>query len=155
MKQVTEIANQFATTYEGEPWYGSSISKILSDVTETVALWKPTEDSHSIAQLVWHITYWRQTLIKRLEGDLTYKSSMESEDNWSSHAKIKSVGWKKVVENFQESQRKLVSLLKEQDDSFLEKHYFKKVTYHEIIAGIQQHDIYHLGQIAYIKSIYK
>jgi len=52
MKQVTELANQFAVNYEGEPWYDSSFTKILSDVTEEVALWQPTEQAHSIAQLV-------------------------------------------------------------------------------------------------------
>jgi len=155
MKQVTELANQFAVNYEGEPWYGSSFTKILSDVTEEVALWQPTEQAHSIAQLVWHMTYWRQGLIKKLEGDLSYKSSMKSEDNWSTSEKIQSVGWKKILEQFQQSQEKIVRLLKEQDDSFLEELYLKAVTYRELIAGILQHDIYHLGQIAYIKSIYK
>ncbi len=155
MKQVSEITNQFETTYEGKPWYGSSITKILSDVTEKVALWKPTENAHSIAQLVWHMTYWRQALIKKLEADLEYKASMESEDNWSSPEKIRSVGWNTILEQFHESQQKLVDLLKKQDDSLLEKTYYKEVTYREIITGILQHDIYHLGQIAYVKSIYK
>ncbi len=155
VKQVSEIVSQFVTTYEGKPWYGSSITKILNDVTERVALWQPTENAHAIAQLVWHMTYWRQALIKKLEGDLDYKSSMESEDNWSRPEKISSLGWSKILEQFQESQEKVVELLKEQDDSFLEKPYYKAVTYREIITGILQHDIYHLGQIAYIKSIYK
>jgi uncharacterized damage-inducible protein DinB len=38
---------------------------------------------------------------------------------------------------------------------FWKKPYYKAVTYREIITGILQHDIYHLGQIAYVKSIYK
>jgi uncharacterized damage-inducible protein DinB len=155
VKQVSEIVSQFVTTYKGKPWYGSSITKILSDVTEKVALWKPTENAHSIAQLVWHMTYWRQALIKKLEGDLDYKASMESEDNWISPEKIRSVGWKNILEQLQESQEKIVKLLKKQDDSLLEKPYYKAVIYHEIITGILQHDIYHLGQIAYVKSIYK
>ncbi|MDZ7646902.1 MAG: DinB family protein [Cytophagales bacterium] len=147
--------NQFETTYEGKPWFGSSITKILSDVTEHMALWQPTENAHSIAQLVWHMTYWRQPLIKNLEGDLAYKSSMESQDNWSTPEKIRVVGWKNILKQFQESQERLVALLKIQDDSVLEKSYYKAGTYREIITGILQHDIYHLGQIAYIKSIYE
>jgi len=101
------------------------------------------------------MTYWRQALIKKLEGDLDYKASMESEDNWSRPEKISSLGWSKILEQFQESQEKVVELLKQQDNSFLEKLYYKAVTYREILTGILQHDIYHLGQIAYIKSIYK
>lgn len=154
MKQVTKIANEFVMIYQDKPWYGNSISKILDGVTENMALWRPTETTHSIAQLVWHMTYWRQPLIKKLEGDNDYKSSMESEDNWSTPEKIKTLGWKKILGQFQESQQKIVALLKKQDDSILEKPYYKTATYHEIITGIVQHDIYHLGQVAYLKSIY-
>ncbi|MBK7650820.1 MAG: DinB family protein [Flammeovirgaceae bacterium] len=70
-------------------------------------------------------------------------------------AKDKIRGLENILEQFQESQQKVVELLKKQDDAFLEKPYYKAVTYREIITGILQHDIYHLGQIAYIKSIYK
>lgn len=154
MNQVTAIANQFVTIYNEEPWYGDSIAKILDGITEDSAFWEPTEGAHSIAQLVSHMIYWRQSLVKRLENDLEYKSSMKSEDNWKTTKALKILGWKKLLGQLEESQNKIVNLLQKEDDSFLEKPYSAKATMHELIKGIIQHDIYHLGQIAYVKSIF-
>ena len=153
MNQVAALVNQFETVYNGEPWYGNPISKILEDITEDDAFWEPTEGTHSIAQLVSHIIYWRQSVIKKLENDLEYKASMKSEDNWRTTEDLKLLGWKNILDQFEESQKKIVTLLAKEDDSFLEKPYSAKATMHELIKGIIQHDIYHLGQIAYIKSI--
>ncbi len=80
---------------------------------------------------------------------------MKSEDNWRTNKDLKLIGWKKLLDQFEEAQNKIVTLLAKQDDSFLEKPYKKAVTMHDLIKGIIQHDIYHLGQIAYVKSINK
>ncbi len=40
MNQIKDLVNQFETIYNGEPWYGNSISKILEEVTEDNAFWK-------------------------------------------------------------------------------------------------------------------
>lgn len=155
MNQITILVNQFETIYNGEPWYGSSIAKILEDITEENAFWEPTEGAHSIAQLMSQIIYWRQSLIKKLENDLEYKASMKSEDNWKTTENLKLLGWKNILSQFKESQNKIVTLLSKEDNSFLDKPYSAKATMHELIKGIIQHDIYHLGQIAYVKSINK
>jgi uncharacterized damage-inducible protein DinB len=153
MNQIKDLVSQFETIYNGEPWYGNSISKILEEVTEDSAFWQSTAGTHSIAQLVWHMIYWRESLIKKLENNLEYKSSMKSEDNWRTNENLKLLGWKKLLSQFEESQNKIFNLLQKENDSFLEKPYSKTATMHELIKGIIQHDIYHLGQIAYIKSI--
>jgi uncharacterized damage-inducible protein DinB len=153
MNQIKDLINQFETIYNGEPWYGNSITKILEEVTEDNAFWEPSEGAHSIAQLLSHTIYWRESLIKKLENNLEHKASMKSEANWRTNEDLKLLGWKKLLAQFEESQHKIVTLLAKQDDSFLEKPYQKTVTMHDLIKGIIQHDIYHLGQIAYIKSI--
>ncbi len=79
---------------------------------------------------------------------------MKSDDNWRANEHLKLLGWKEILNQFKESQNKTVTLLNEEDESFLAKPYFNEVTMHDLIKGIIQHDIYHLGQIAYVKSIY-
>ncbi len=58
-KKIDELVGQFNTIYAGTPWYGDSITDILDQVNEKMAYWQPTKNAHSIAQLVWHMTYWR------------------------------------------------------------------------------------------------
>ncbi len=146
---------QFAAMYDGQPWYGDSICHILESITPAKASWQPTQDAHSIAQLVSHMIYWRLALIKRLEGDAEYKPSMKSEDNWKSNEQVKNVGWKALKILLHVSQVKLLSLLTKQKDSLLKKKYSEKATFLDLINGILQHDLYHTGQIAYLKSIYR
>ncbi len=146
---------QFASMYNGHPWYGDSICQILENVTPAKAYWRPTRDAHSIAQLVSHMMYWRHTLIKRLDGDINYKPSMKSDDNWKSNGQLKKLGWKSLRKSLDESQTKLLNLLAKQNDTLLKKKYSEKASFLDLINGILQHDLYHTGQIAYLKSIYR
>lgn len=153
-KKINAFVNEFQNIYHGTPWYGESMSAILDKVTPTSAFRQMSKGTHTIAQLIAHIVYWRQSLIKRLEGDLQYRSSMKSDDNWPANTRLKQLGWKKLRDSLHESQQKLVALLNKQSDSLLKKDYSEKATYHDLINGILQHDLYHLGQVAYLASIF-
>lgn len=153
-KKIQELVGQFTRVYSESPWYGDSILGIINQVTDEAAFWQPSKNAHSIAQIVWHMIYWRLALIKRLEGDVAYKPSMKSEDNWSNDVKLKTISWKSIKGLLGESQEKIIALLNKQDDSLLDKAYSENATYEDLISGIFQHDLYHLGQIAYLKSIH-
>jgi len=152
--KLSQYISQFAVMYDGHPWFGDSICQILESVTPAKAYWQPTKDAHSIAQITSHMIYWRLALIKRLEGDLEYKASMKSDDNWKSNESLKKAGWKSLTASLDKSQSQLLLLLSSQRDALLKKKYSEKATYHDLINGILQHDLYHTGQIAYLKSIY-
>ena len=145
---------QFAAMYDGQPWYGDSICQVLESISPAKSYRQPTQGAHSIAQLVSHMVYWRLALIKRLEGDTDYKPSMKSEDNWKSNMQLKKMGWKNLKKSLEGSQTKLLSLLSKQNDNLLKKKYSEKATFLDLINGILQHDLYHTGQVAYLKSIY-
>jgi uncharacterized damage-inducible protein DinB len=128
--------------------------EILKRVTPAKAFWQPAEGAHSIAQITSHMIYWRQALIKRLNGDIEYKPSMKSEDNWKSNDQLKRKGWKALKKSLDESQAHLLSLLTLQKDSLLKRKYSDRASFQDLINGILQHDLYHTGQIAYLKSIH-
>jgi len=152
--RISHYAAQFSAVYDGQPWYGDSFCQILQSVTKTKAFWQPTKDAHSIAQVTSHMIYWRQALIKRLNGDAAYKPSMKSEDNWKSNEQLKRMGWKALKKSLDESQAHLLSLLAKQKDTILKTKYSDTATFQDLINGLLQHDLYHTGQIAYLKSIY-
>ncbi len=78
---------------------------------------------------------------------------MKSEDNWKSNDQLKRMGWKALKKNLEESQTHLLSLLAKQKDVILKKKYSDTATFQDLITGILQHDLYHTGQTAYLKSI--
>ena len=153
--RINELVSQFEALYDGQPWYGDSLCHILADITPTKAYWQPNRSSHSIAQLISHIIYWRQSLIKRLTGDLEYKASMQSDENWKPNAQLKKEGWDTLMNSLAESQAQLLTLLSKQKETILKKKYSDKATFQDLINGIIQHDVYHIGQIAYLKSAYR
>jgi uncharacterized damage-inducible protein DinB len=153
--KFSEFTAHFAALYDGAPWYGDPLSKILKDVTPAQAFWQPLEGSHSIAEIISHILYWRQGLISRLNGDTGYRPSMKSDDNWKSVKELKKMGWKSLRNSLEKNQAQLLSLIAKQTDSLLKKDYTERATFDDLITGILHHDLYHIGQIAYIKSLYK
>lgn len=150
---IPYFLERFKDIYEGNPWFGESIEAKLQGVTNKNAFIQPHEGVHSIGELVAHMTYWRLPLVKYLSGDTAYKGSMESEDNWPSLDRLSKKGWSKVYKEFVDTQEKIMSLLAEQDNKLLKKKYSDKYTFGQLIQGIVEHDIYHLGQIAITKKL--
>jgi uncharacterized damage-inducible protein DinB len=153
-KQIEKYIAQCNSIYEGTPWYGYPLKSICDTVSASIVFKQPTKDSHCIAQLVAHVTYWRLALSIKLEGNDAFKPSMTSEDNWKNISALKRTGWKKILHNFHDSQARLIAALATQDDTLLKKRYSEKYTYQQLIEGIIQHDLYHAGQIAYLKNVY-
>jgi len=140
---------------DGEPWYGESILTKLRDVSDEEAFTRPEERIHSIAELVAHMIYWRIPLVKRLEGDSTYKGSMDSENNWTFPDKLLAKGWEEILLELDNTQEKIVELLANQNEEWLKNTYAHNYSYLDLVQGVLDHDIYHLGQIGIVKKLVK
>lgn len=143
----------FKEIYNGEPWLGESYAAKLSDVTEAEAFTQPVNNVHSIAELVAHVIYWRSPIIKKLKGEKDYVGKMDSPENWPTLDELKAKGWMKLLEEFDESQNQLVTLLRSAKPHFFMDEYKPGVTWERLIEGVVQHDIYHLGQLGLVKKM--
>lgn len=151
--KIMYYVNRFNEIYNGSPWYGETVEAKLNDVTDETAFLQPIHVAHSVAEIVCHMTYWRKGLLSHLEGDGTFTPSVESPENWVSVDALKTKGWKKIHDDFNQSQKKITQLLAIQNDEFLEKEYSKGSTFEYLIQGIIDHDVYHLGQIGLVKKL--
>jgi hypothetical protein len=151
--KIMYYVNRFNEIFNGSPWYGETFEAKVNGITDVKAFVQPFNVAHSVAEIVAHMTYWRKGLVARLEGDNTFSLSMEDADNWVSIEKLKGKGWKKIVDDFNESQNKIIHLLPRKTDDFLKDEYSKGSSYEYLIQGIIDHDIYHLGQIGLIKRL--
>lgn len=143
----------FTEIYGGDPWLGESFMEKLDDVSEKEAFTPPMKGVHTIAELVAHVIYWRSPIIKRLKGEKDYVGLMDSPENWPTLASLKVKGWEKLLEEFDESQTQLISLLKKVKPEFYKEQYKPGVTWDQMIEGVVQHDVYHLGQLALVKKM--
>lgn len=150
--EIASIIGQLKETYEGEPWFGRNIKTLLSEVSEEVALVKPA-GQHSILELLYHMIVWREFTISRIEPtgkDLHYFE----ENDWQALDHSNKNLWQEGLQKLAQTQDELIRLLQEQDDAMLSRIVNdRSYDFRKLLYGIVQHDIYHLGQIAYITKL--
>ncbi|RYZ19538.1 MAG: DinB family protein [Chitinophagaceae bacterium] len=149
-KEILLLTEQLQDAYEGEPWFGRNVKQLLAEADQENAFIK-LNNQHSIVELVWHMITWREFTIncvqKSSELDLKYFEELD----WREIDHTNQSLWSEGLKKLEETQNKLVFLLQEQDDSILEQKVSERnYNYRKLLNGIIQHDIYHLGQIAYI-----
>jgi hypothetical protein len=58
------------------------------------------------------------------------------------------------VKQLKEAHEQIINLLRHKDDGFLSEMVdFRKYNFRFLLNGLIQHNIYHLGQIAYVKKL--
>src|SRR5438105_4413575 len=150
--EISLIVEQFKDVYEGDPWYGRSVVALLTEVNEQTAFEKPN-GQHSIVEILWHMVNWREFTISRLKKDDSKDVHSFEQTDWVELDHSDRSIWLKGIYRLQQTQNELMETLKQNDDDLLEKtvagrqYFFRKLLY-----GILQHDIYHIGQIAYINK---
>jgi uncharacterized damage-inducible protein DinB len=152
--EMAMLSEQLKDSYEGEPWFGRPAKQLLGEVDETIAFTK-LNDQHSILELVWHMCNWREFAISHLapsDKTLTYFE----ENDWRELDHTNKALWQEGLQKLQQSQDELLRLLAQKDDALLEQNVSGRTyNYRKLISGIIQHDIYHLGQIAFITKALK
>lgn len=150
--RILRYADHFREVYDGSPWYGDNIVTKLDNLTEDTAFTRPVQGMHSVAEVVAHMTYWRKSLISRLQKDSSFQASADSADNWQDLARLKAQGWDSVRGALIATQEQLVRLLSQRTDTILDQEYSDGSTYDYLIRGVLNHDVYHVGQIGLIRK---
>lgn len=147
--EINLLIAQLKDAYEGDPWFGRPAKQLLAEVDETIAFTK-LNGQHSILELIWHMVNWREFAISHLEPSEKSLAYFEEAD-WRSLDHTNKALWPEGLQKLQQSQDELLRLLSQKDDALLEQNVTGRTyTYRKLLSGIVQHDIYHLGQIAFI-----
>ena len=151
--EITLIAEKLKEVYDGDPWFGRSAKALLSDVDENMAFEKPSEQ-HSILELLWHINIWKEFTISRLRPDNDKNLEYFDSNDWQALDHNDKTLWNGGLERFHQLHDELVALVEQQKDELLtQKVSEKKYDFRKLLLGAIDHDIYHLGQIAYITKM--
>ena len=148
--RIRGYIRQLQQGYYGGNWLDEDFEKKLKLVNEENAFIKPDGHIHSIAEVTSHILEWRKELIERLSSGRGAVLQMESANNWYSNDFLKLNGWAMLKAGLDASQQELILLLENKDDTFLENKCSDDMSYEWLLAGLIEHDIYHLGQIGLI-----
>ena len=144
--EINNIIALLEKTFKGPAWHGPSIMETLKDISDKTAFNK-ISGSHSIVELVLHMTTWRNFTDKRLSGDNEYQ--VTDEDNFP-----KATDWGSAMNNLKQSQENLLSALRKfPEDKLFTTVPTRKYDFYTLLHGIIQHDIYHAGQIVLLKKL--
>jgi uncharacterized damage-inducible protein DinB len=146
MSEIDRIVRSLEKTYDKFPWYGPSIIETLKDIDASITT-KKVGATHSIIELVLHMTSWRTFATKRLQGDNNYE--VNDDLNFPAPG-----SWDEALNAFRHSQAGLIEAAKKFPEERLGElvpSKTQKYTYYTLLHGIEQHDIYHAGQIMLIR----
>lgn len=146
MRRTEFLADQLDRAFNGDPWHGPSLRKIIEGVTEAEAKQHPLPKRHSIFELVVHITTWIDVVARRASGEAVDTASVKEGCD-------PATPWSHVVQELEGAEKRLreaVSKLSDDDLSRPVPGARRKLE--SEILGALQHSVYHAGQIALLKS---
>lgn len=152
-KETLSIIRRIENVNSGQPWFGRAVYSILEEVNTKKVYEKPNGSEHSLIELLYHMITWASFTLKRLEKDDEMDMAAFEKMDWR---KIdpKKHSWKKGLAEFKAIHKKIISLLKKKDDAFLKEIVdYRQYNYRFLLNGMIEHNIYHLGQIAYLKKM--
>jgi uncharacterized damage-inducible protein DinB len=151
--EISFLAAQLKDAYEGDPWFGRPGLKLLGEIPEEIAFENPN-GQHSIVELLWHMINWKEFAINCLHPQKDKDLHYFEENDWRDLDYSDKGLFQKGLDQLQKTQDKLLNLLQVQQDSILENNVPERTyTFRKLLHGVVQHDIYHFGQIAYLKKL--
>jgi hypothetical protein len=153
--ECRRIADQLASTINGEAWYGDSLQEILRDVTASEAQARPIPGAHSIWELVFHIDSWVKFALGTVSGvPIPPWPGMPVELDWPSITDASAPAWTRAGESFFSHHLELVEMIKAFSDERLEAIVpGRTYNFYRLFQSTIQHAVYHAGQIALLKKI--
>ena len=150
MNDVERFQKLFKDHYDGDPWIEINLRGTLEGITATMAAQK-VGSLNTIWQIVNHVISWRETLLKRVQNE----NIPSPENNFiETITDVSAKAWEETMNRLQASQDKLLSYLSERKDTDLDENPLRgQYSRYELIEGILQHDVYHLGQVVLIKKL--
>jgi len=131
-------------TFDGAAWHGPAVMETLRKVSSD-QLGQRVGNSHSLIEIVEHMTAWRRFTIEKLRGNTTF--DVNDAANFP-RVEPNEESWTITLQQFEDSQIMLLELLEQTNDSLLEQTVEgRNYSFYVLLHGIIHHDVYHLGQI--------
>ena len=152
-KEIQSLIRRIKNVNSGQPWFGRAVYIILKEVDPKKVYSKPNNTEHSMAELLYHMMTWADFTLKRIEKDKINDLAASEKLDWR-EIDPKTHTWKKGLSEFKAIHKEILALLQKKDDNFLEEKVdYRKYNFRFLVNGMIEHNIYHLGQIAYLRKL--
>jgi uncharacterized damage-inducible protein DinB len=160
MREVDRIADQLERVYGGDAWHGPSVRSALEGVDASMAVAHPVPGSHSICEIVLHMTAWAQEVARRLRVGVAQEPEA---GDWPPCTASGASQWQAVVAALDAANAELLKAIRAMDESRLEDVVGEArepalgtgVSRYVMLHGLVHHHVYHAGQISLLKRASK
>ncbi|HEX9915073.1 MAG TPA: DinB family protein [Candidatus Bathyarchaeia archaeon] len=149
MNEVKFLIDQLKTTFSGDSWHGPSVMKTLEGIDAGQAAARPLGERHTVWELVDHMTYWLEEVLKSLKDRRVPKP--DKVVDWPGMGGGEGQ-WRQSVGRLEAAVNMLVDELATWTNGDLEKTVAgANYNYRQMLHGVIHHNLYHAGQIAILK----
>ncbi len=150
MTDIERLLDQYDRVMRGDAWHGDPIWQILDSISPECAAARPVANTHSIWEILMHMTFWEGVSSRRLAGE---RAGLDEALNFPATPEATESNWQKTREQFRASNQKLREALAKLDPARLDSlSAAGKRTFYDEAHGVIQHNVYHAGQIALLKK---
>ncbi len=152
MTEIERITDQLERAFRGEAWHGPSMRQILSDINYATAFTLPMKGVHTIWEIISHMIVWMQLTARALAGE-SMPADPPPDKDWPEVEEANEDTWVGTLESLTETHNILIDKLSNfADDDLMNIVPGRDYSWYILLHGIVQHNLYHAGQIAMIKS---
>src|SRR5688572_31173375 len=105
----TSLIEQLAATNAGEPWYGTSRSRLLAGLSAEQAAGRFVPGVHSIWEEVLHMTSWTNEVCRRLAG---HAPGEPHEGDWPAVANVSEMEWRAALDALDAAHARVVEAVR-------------------------------------------
>lgn len=150
---MIDLVEELQKAYDGDAWHGNPVWNLVQSANPEKVFTHPIPNSHSIAELVLHLTAWTAEAIDRIDGQTAKEPAS---GDWPSPLMKTTAEWTRIKADFKLVNEKLIERigrLTSSDWTEVVKDERNRalgtgVDFAQLVNGIIQHHAYHAGQIA-------
>ena len=146
--EVKRLLDELHRMYHGECWAGLSVKDILEDIHPELAGRTLPHFPKTIHSIALHVLATEHVVTGRLQGA---NKVLTAEEDWPTNI---TTPWNETVQNIDESYYRLYKEVEQLGDNDLDRPILKGFSsVYVTLHGHIQHNLYHYGQIALMKSL--
>jgi uncharacterized damage-inducible protein DinB len=137
----TVLLQQLKNSHSKEEWF-APINVAVNGITAEQSNWKDSSDNHSIGQLVSHLVFWNERVLKSFQGNTPpdFKG-----DNATTFTQLNENEWNAATRKLDSIQTLFEQLVETGSHDQLKE-------WSSTIGNLGMHNAYHTGQIIYIRK---
>lgn len=149
MSQIEALADQLERSFRGGAWHGPAVAETLAGLDVTAAAARPLGGTHSIWEIVHHLTTWNEVPRRRLDGERL--QNLPEDRDWPPVGDA--AAWRTDLAALEQAHEALHARVLELADGQLDDPVAgSDSTVRGMLLGVLQHNAYHAGQIALLRK---